>query len=89
MLTVLLAAGLWMPEPRDLAAVRADIDRRSRRLKQILRSEDLRREFLGGVEEDDDKVVEEFVAQNSENALKTKPKVSELDSFSRTRSSIS
>jgi hypothetical protein len=81
MLIVLLAGGLWMPEARDLAALRADIDRRSRRLKEALRSEGMRREFLEGVEDDDSKVVKEFVAQNSENALKTKPKVSEFVSF--------
>ena len=70
-----------MPEAQYLAALRADINRRPQRIKQALRSEGLRREFLNGVEDDDGKAVREFVAQNSENALKTKPKVSEFVSF--------
>jgi len=65
-----------MPEAQPLAAMRRDIDRRSQRLKQVLKNTNLRREFLGGVESDDKKIVREFVAQTNENALKTKPKVS-------------
>jgi sulfur carrier protein ThiS len=87
-LTVLSAGGLWMPEAQYLTALRADINRRPQRLKQALRSEGMRREFLEGVEDDERKVVKEFVAQNSENALKTKPKVSEFVSFPSIRSSM-
>jgi uncharacterized protein (DUF2461 family) len=76
-LTGCLAGGLWMPEAQYLTALRSEIDRRAHRLKQALHSTDLRREFLEGAADEDDEVVERFVAQNSETALKTKPKVSE------------
>jgi len=35
----------------------------------------MRREFLNGVSDDDDAVVEAFTHHNRESALKTKPKV--------------
>jgi hypothetical protein len=72
-----LAGGLWMPEAQYLTTLRSEIDRRAQRLKQALRSTDLRREFLEGAADEDYEVVKSFVAQNSETALKTKPKVSE------------
>jgi hypothetical protein len=37
----------------------------------------MRREFLGGVKDNDREVVERLVEENKESALKTKPKVSE------------
>lgn len=35
----------------------------------------MRREFFDGIPDDEDKAVKAFVSQNSESALKTKPKV--------------
>lgn len=35
----------------------------------------MRREFFDGIPDDEDKAIEAFVSQNSESALKTKPKV--------------
>jgi hypothetical protein len=74
-LTVVFAAGgLWMPEASPLGLLRRDIDRRPNKLKQALRAESIRKEFLGGVKVDDSEIVQRFVAHNAENALKTKPK---------------
>jgi hypothetical protein len=64
-----------MPEANYLALLRQDMDRRSQRLKTVLRDERIRREFLKGVPNDEKKVVKAFVGQNQESALKTKPKV--------------
>jgi hypothetical protein len=63
-----------MPEANPLALLRRDIDRRPNKLKQALRTERIRREFLDGVKVDDGEIVNRFVAHNAENALKTKPK---------------
>jgi hypothetical protein len=65
-----------MPEANALALLRRDIDRRPRRIKQALTDANIRKEFLGGVVENDLQAVKKFVAHNAENALKTKPKVS-------------
>ncbi|KAF2421242.1 hypothetical protein EJ08DRAFT_641439 [Tothia fuscella] len=70
----LVAGGLWQPEPNALARMRRIIDRRPQRMKQALAQSSIRKEFLDGVAEDDRKVVKKFVAHNSDNALKTKPK---------------
>ena len=68
-------AGLWHPEADKLALVRHEIDGNSHRLKAILNEEGLRREFFGGVDEEEG-AVKAFVSQNKESALKTKPMVS-------------
>jgi hypothetical protein len=70
-----LGAGLWHPEADKLALLRDDIDNNSERLKDVLRQEGLRREFFGGIPDDEDEAVGAFAKQNSESALKTKPKV--------------
>jgi len=67
-----------MPEAQALARIRRHIDRRPHLLKQILLEPGIRKEFLGGVASDERKVVKAFAAQNQENALKTKPKVSAI-----------
>jgi hypothetical protein len=68
-------SGLWHPEADKLALLREDIDRNSHRLKTVLRSPDMRREFFNGIPDDEKKAVQAFVSQNKESALKTKPKV--------------
>lgn len=61
----------------QLALIRADIDRNSHRLKDILSEPDMRREFLGGVSDEEDEVVKAFISlpQNKETAMRSHPKV--------------
>jgi uncharacterized protein (DUF2461 family) len=68
--------GLWQPEAQQLALLRRAIDKRSSRLKEILRGASLRKEFFGGIADDEKRVVGKFIEMNKESALKTKPKVS-------------
>ena len=56
--------------------MRRAIDTRPRKLKDVLSDESIRRDFLKGVPKNDAKVVKAFVAANTSNALKTRPKVS-------------
>ena len=51
------------------------MDRRPRRLKDVLIDDRVRKDFFDGVARNDKKVVNAFVSANAENALKTKPKV--------------
>ncbi|KAL8736092.1 MAG: hypothetical protein Q9181_002554 [Wetmoreana brouardii] len=69
-----IGGGLWCPEAAPLAAMRRDLDKKSHKLKNILLEPSMRKEFLGGIPKDEKKAVKAFVAQNQENALKTKPK---------------
>jgi hypothetical protein len=55
--------------------MRSDIDRHPRRLKDVLLLDGMRKEFLGGISNNDAKAVKAFVSANAENALKTRPKV--------------
>lgn len=75
---VVTGGGLWHPEAPALAALRNDIDRQPQRLKSVLMNDQMRREFLNGVPNKEDKVVKAFTESptNAESALKTKPKVS-------------
>jgi len=57
--------------------MRQDIDRNPQRIKQVLINDGVRKAFLKGASKIDAKVVKAFVASNAENALKTKPKVSQ------------
>ena len=67
-----------MPEAQPLALLRRDVDRRSHKIKRVLMDAGLRKEFFGGIPKDEKKVVQAFVKQNAETALKTKPKVSSV-----------
>ncbi|KAI9709961.1 MAG: hypothetical protein M1820_003039 [Bogoriella megaspora] len=69
-----VGGGLWLPSAEPLAALRRDIDQRPHRIKTVLTEEGLRKDFLGGIGKDDKKATRAFAAQNSNNALKTKPK---------------
>jgi len=62
-----------------LALLRADIDRKPHRLKRVLMNPQLRKQILRGAPNDEKKVIKAFATQNSENALKTKPKGYEAD----------
>ena len=55
--------------------MRNDIDTQPRAIKEVLMDSRLQREFLGGETKSEAKAVKAFVSSNSENALKTKPKV--------------
>lgn len=70
--------GLWQPEAESLRKLRREFDRRSNRIKDILKEERIRKNFLGGVSTDDAKVVKAFVSltSNASTALKRNPKVS-------------
>jgi uncharacterized protein (TIGR02453 family) len=70
-----VGGGLWMPEAAQLALLRADIDRKSHKLKNVLMNPGVRKHLLGGISSDEKKAVKAFAASNQENALKTKPKV--------------
>ncbi|PYH97679.1 hypothetical protein BO71DRAFT_416851 [Aspergillus ellipticus CBS 707.79] len=74
-----VGSGLWMPEADKLALLREDVDRNSHRLKSVLRATHMRREIFNGLPDDDENVVEAFVNQNKESALKTKPRGYDLD----------
>lgn len=74
--TSFVGAGVWHPEAGPLGLLRTAVDRRVGRLKDVLKGEGVRREFLGGVKGDDEAgCVRMFVKMNQEGALKTKPKV--------------
>ena len=79
-----VGAGVWHPEAAPLALLRRDVDRRSERLKGVLKGEKLKAEFLGVKESkgkkgkvggEEAECVRRFVEINQENALKTKPRV--------------
>jgi len=73
-----LGGGCWFPEAQYLAAIRDNINRKPHKLKNVLSHEKMRKEFLGNVQNNPEKVVKAFVSakSNAESALKTKPKVS-------------
>lgn len=77
-----LGCGLWQPEADPLATLRDDIVEHADRWKEVLRSPEIRREFLDGASDDDDAVVKAFAHTNRESALKTKPRVCSLVSLS-------
>lgn len=64
-----------MPEAQPLALLRRNIDRKPHLLKQVLTEPQMRSQILGGIPNDEKKAVKAFAGQNTENALKTKPKV--------------
>ena len=72
----LVGGGIWHPESQPLALLRDDVNLRSRRIKRVLVDPGIRRHFLGGIGDEEKKAVKAFIGSNSENALKTKPKVS-------------
>lgn len=68
-----------MPEAQPLALLRTNFDRKSKKLKRVLMDSRVRKHFLKGVAKDEKKAIKAFAAQNSENALKTRPKGYEAD----------
>lgn len=74
-----VGAGVWHPEAPPLALMRQNVDRKSHKIKAVLTAAALRKEFFGGIANDEKKAVKAFVNMNTENALKTKPKGYEKD----------
>lgn len=72
-----IGGGCWHPEAQSLARLRDDIDKHPERLKNVLLTDALRKEFLNAAPKKEEKVVKAFVSakHNKDNALKTKPKV--------------
>ena len=70
-----IGAGVWHPEAPPMALMRRDLDRESHKIKEVLMVPKMRKEFLGGIAAVEKKAVKAFVGMNTENALKTKPKV--------------
>ena len=70
-----VGAGVWHPEAAPMALLRKEIDKKSYKIKKVLTAPDMRKEFFGGIGPDEKKAVKAFVGMNTENALKTKPKV--------------
>ena len=75
-----VGAGVWHPEAAPMALLRKEIDKKSHKIKEVLIAPDMRKEFFGGIGPDEKKAVKAFVGMNTENALKTKPKVRLLHS---------
>ncbi|KAJ4381239.1 hypothetical protein N0V86_003588 [Didymella sp. IMI 355093] len=76
-----VGGGLWQPDAELLRKLRREIDRRSTRIKQVLTNEPIRKAFLGGVPDDEKKVVKAFVGltSNASTALKRHPKDFSMD----------
>ncbi|MCJ1377807.1 hypothetical protein MMC17_000903 [Xylographa soralifera] len=69
-----VGAGIWHPEAEPLGLLRRAVDRKAHELKMVLMDPLIRKECLGGVGNDEKKVVKAFCASNADNALKNKPK---------------
>lgn len=74
-----VGAGVWHPEAQPLALMRKDVDLKSHKIKAVLTAPELRKEFFGGISNDEKKAIKAFVGMNTENMLKTKPKGYEKD----------
>lgn len=73
-----VGGGLWHPDASHLAKLRASIDERPRRWRRVLLEDGFRATFLPGAKRGDEKsCLKAFCKANVENALKTKPKVSD------------
>ena len=70
-----MGSGLWMPDAEPLRLLRRNVDRKPEKIREVLTEANLRKQILGGVSNDEKKTIKAFASQNTENALKTKPKV--------------
>ncbi|KAI0514903.1 hypothetical protein F5B22DRAFT_207770 [Xylaria bambusicola] len=71
----LVGGGLWHPEAQALAKLRASVDERPHRIRQVLTDPGFVRTFLpSAVGKKEDKILKAFADKNQENALKTRPK---------------
>ncbi|KAF3008764.1 hypothetical protein E8E13_010251 [Curvularia kusanoi] len=76
-----VGGGLWQPDAESLRKLRREFDRRSTRIKAVLKEDRVRKNFLGGVSTDEAKVVKAFIGltSNASTALKRNPKDFPLD----------
>ncbi|KAG9199530.1 hypothetical protein G6514_008388 [Epicoccum nigrum] len=76
-----VGGGLWQPEAESLRKLRREFDRRSNRIKETLKEDRIRENFLGGVSTDEAKVVRAFISltSNASTALKRNPKDFSID----------
>lgn len=73
-----VGGGLWHPDGGALHKLRASIDERPRRWRRVLADGAFQRTFLPAARDaDEESAVKAFAGANAENALKTKPKVSD------------
>ena len=64
-----------MPDAQPLALLRTNIDRKPHKIKDVLMDAGIRKHILQSVPKDEKKAIKAFASQNTENVLKTKPKV--------------
>ncbi|KAF2199360.1 hypothetical protein GQ43DRAFT_442534 [Delitschia confertaspora ATCC 74209] len=76
-----VGGGLWCPSTEPLGRLRRDIDRKPYKIKRVLADAGIRKEFFGGIPDDEKKAVHAFTSQaeNASTALKSKPKGYESD----------
>ena len=74
-----VGSGLWCPEAAPLALLRRNIDRKPHQIRQVLVDPSMRKELFAGIGKDEKKAIKAFAAQNTEMALKTKPKGYDID----------
>ncbi|KAF8453029.1 hypothetical protein BGX38DRAFT_1180511 [Terfezia claveryi] len=71
----MIGGGIWHADAPPLRLLRRAISKRPGQLKQILLMDEIARDFLDIKGHDDEqRVIDAFVARNSEDALKTAPK---------------
>lgn len=67
---------MWHPDAEPLARLRNNIDRKPSKIKRVLTHPSIRKDFFGGIPDNEKKAVKAFIQNNQEGMLKTKPKVS-------------
>ena len=75
-----LGGGYYSSDNATLACMREDIDQQPHQFKSVLMNDNLRKTFFPGMK-DEKKVVAAFCKMSGDNALKTKPKVSQHPGF--------
>ncbi|KAI9748372.1 MAG: hypothetical protein M1815_003310 [Lichina confinis] len=74
-----VGGGLWHPEAGPLARVRNNISRKPSKIRRVLTQPGIRKDFLNGIADDEEKAVAAFIEKNQDGMLKTKPKGFEAD----------
>ncbi|KAF1851766.1 uncharacterized protein K460DRAFT_362513 [Cucurbitaria berberidis CBS 394.84] len=71
-----VGGGYFQPDAPSLSKLRQDVDRKPHKIKAVLTNAGIRREFLGGIPDDEKKAVDAFtsLATNQASALKRNPK---------------
>lgn len=78
----MLGGGIWHADAQPLALLRRAVSRKPGRLKKILATEGIARDLLSIQGDINEQIaVDAFLSQNSDDALKTAPKVSNLNPY--------